>query len=600
MALPDKPSVLQLLTRLRLRELVSLFDLNLAPASSKDAHVDLLVRSKKATLPSLLERLTRDELKEICSAHGLSDGGREKAVLIARLLGRSPPVFKNTSAYQHGLRRPYLAGDLVIFIGAGIARAGNLPSGTTLARSLLAYAAADHPTPETTIILDLATKLLDQGELSLALKELQRVLSPFTYEDTISRVLDDAQYEVPSIAQKIAALAPTLHSVVTTNFDCILERAFSGTWPVHTLASLDLSQTEHTILKLHGSPTEHDSLLLNRREYDRLLQRRPELRDYIRSLYRNKTLLFIGYNVQPPDLDWHLVEFRAYAADNPPQHFALMPHDQVNETRRHLLAKAGINVLEYDPANNHRELLDILELLATAQRRAHLLSRRWEAKADSSGPNPLASGCPPVWASEWGQDELGVFAGFSLGLVNYRMRWIRPGSVQMGSIPGARRTSFERSQHKVIITEGFWLGETAVTQELWEAVRGDNPSHFKEREQPVDQVGWEDCHQFCALLEKFVPGLGARLTRGVEWEYASRTGMTAARHFELALLARQSGQPFPVKQNQPNAWGLFDMEGKSWEWCMDGVAKGLREASGGAFLPGLHSVGLGFRLAVNH
>lgn len=88
MALPDKRSALQVLTKARLRELVEAFGLKLAAAEAKDAHVELLARSKKATLPKLLESLQRDELKDICRAHGLPDGGREKASIIARLLGQ--------------------------------------------------------------------------------------------------------------------------------------------------------------------------------------------------------------------------------------------------------------------------------------------------------------------------------------------------------------------------------------------------------------------------------------------------------------------------------------------------------------------------------
>ena len=92
MARPDKRSVLQVLTKARLRELIEAFELKLAAAESKDAHVEMLARSKKATLPRILELLLRDELKELCTVHGLDDGGREKALLIARLLGEPTPT----------------------------------------------------------------------------------------------------------------------------------------------------------------------------------------------------------------------------------------------------------------------------------------------------------------------------------------------------------------------------------------------------------------------------------------------------------------------------------------------------------------------------
>ncbi|WP_293269238.1 DISARM system SNF2-like helicase DrmD [Nannocystis sp.] len=88
---PDKRSALQVLTKARLRELVDAFELKLAAAESKDAHVELLARSKKATLPKLLDLLLRDELKDICRAHGLPDAGRDKSPIVARLLGQPTP-----------------------------------------------------------------------------------------------------------------------------------------------------------------------------------------------------------------------------------------------------------------------------------------------------------------------------------------------------------------------------------------------------------------------------------------------------------------------------------------------------------------------------
>lgn len=92
MPLPDKRSALQTLTKARLRELVEAFELKLAAAENKDAHVDILARARRVPLDKLLEALLRDELKDICRIHGLDEGGREKAVLVARLLGQPTPT----------------------------------------------------------------------------------------------------------------------------------------------------------------------------------------------------------------------------------------------------------------------------------------------------------------------------------------------------------------------------------------------------------------------------------------------------------------------------------------------------------------------------
>ena len=145
------------------------------------------------------------------------------------------------------------------------------------------------------------------------------------------------------------------------------------------------------------------------------------------------------------------------------------------------------------------------------------------------GVNPLADGLPEPWAAEWGWDHFGVFVGFGIGGVVRRMRWVPVGSFTMGS-PAEETGRFEDEgpQHEVEIGQGFWLGETPVTQALWKAVMGNNPSRFKSPDRPVEQVSWQDCQEFCKKLNERVPGLDARLPSEAEWEYACRAGTTTA------------------------------------------------------------------------
>lgn len=222
-----------------------------------------------------------------------------------------------------------------------------------------------------------------------------------------------------------------------------------------------------------------------------------------------------------------------------------------------------------------------------------------------SGEEPLARGCPPRWACSWGQDEVGVFAGFVVDAVEYRMRWIPAGEFWMGS-PATEEGRYgdEGPRHRVRISKGFWLGETPVTQGLWEAVMGSNPSWFKgEAERPVVQVSWEDVQGFIAALEKLAQGLGVRLPSEEEWEYACRAGTegpTYAGAGEAALEAiawwngNSGGMTHPVRMKKPNAWGLHDMLGNVWEWCSDawyaysGASSGAGSGAGSVLVNRVH------------
>lgn len=198
-----------------------------------------------------------------------------------------------------------------------------------------------------------------------------------------------------------------------------------------------------------------------------------------------------------------------------------------------------------------------------------------------STSHPLVLGCPPRWANSWGQDRYGLFVGFIIDDIECRMRWIGPGRFLMGSPETEEgRVDDEGPQHEVRLTRGFWLGETPVTQALWGRVMRVNPSRFKGPDHPVESVSWEDCQQFCTQLEALVPGLCVRLPSEAEWEYACRAGTTGPTYAgagqqvleTIAWWAHNSQRrTHPVRQKQPNAWGLYDMLGNVFEWCCDSL-----------------------------
>ncbi len=163
---------------------------------------------------------------------------------------------------------------------------------------------------------------------------------------------------------------------------------------------------------------------------------------------------------------------------------------------------------------------------------------------------------------------------------------IQPGTFTMGSPPSEAGRDTDERQHRVRITRGFWLKATEVTQREWTAVMGSNPSqHSSCGNCPVEMVSWFDAVKYCNALSRKeglpecysadgsrFEGLscrGYRLPTEAEWEYAARAGATGARYGDLDAIAWYNGNANstqPVGRKQPNAWGLYDVQGNVWEW----------------------------------
>lgn len=145
--------------------------------------------------------------------------------------------------------------------------------------------------------------------------------------------------------------------------------------------------------------------------------------------------------------------------------------------------------------------------------------------------------------------------------------YIPPGEFTMGCSPGdSDCDGDEKAPHPVRITQGFWLGQTEVTQAAYRKVTGQDPSRFKGDQRPVETVTWDQAASYCQAV-------GMRLPTEAEWEYAARAGSPGARYGALDDVAwydKNSGaETKPVGGKVPNAWGLYDMLGNVWEWTAD-------------------------------
>ena len=195
--------------------------------------------------------------------------------------------------------------------------------------------------------------------------------------------------------------------------------------------------------------------------------------------------------------------------------------------------------------------------------------------------------------------EFEIFKG-----VKMKFCWVPSGKATLGSLLG-EKGRFDIEREHDYETKGFWLGKYEVMQAEWKGVMGNEPSHFKGAQLPVERVSWDDCQKFIEKCK--VTGLKVKLPHEDEWEYACRGGKGNKQPFYWGDTLngdkancdgtrpygtevkgpslRKTTEVGSYEKLAPHPWGLCDMHGNVWEWCDNLFSKesGARVLRGGSW-----------------
>ena len=207
------------------------------------------------------------------------------------------------------------------------------------------------------------------------------------------------------------------------------------------------------------------------------------------------------------------------------------------------------------------------------------LTKEATAIQQSTVTQPAVAQEPVAQTSVTNVDNISIPVkdGISIDMVR-----VEAGTFTMGATAEMKNPwDDEKPVHQVTLTNDYYIGKYEVTQRLWQAVMGNNPSNFKGDNLPVEQVSWDDCQDFLSKLNS-ITGKTFRLPTEAEWEYAARGGNKSRGYqysgsnnlSDVAWYKDNSGdKSHAVGSKQSNELGIYDMSGNVWEWCQDWFGK---------------------------
>ena len=204
----------------------------------------------------------------------------------------------------------------------------------------------------------------------------------------------------------------------------------------------------------------------------------------------------------------------------------------------------------------------------------------------TTSARPHNSGTSARRATSAAVAHFGDYMVLSVGNETYKLVYVDGGTFTMGATREQGSDAFdnEKPSHSVTLSS-YHIGETEVTQALWQAVMGSLPSDIssysydlKGSQHPVCYVSWEDCQRFIRRLNSLT-GQHFHLPTEAQWEYAARGG-SKSRGYKYSgsndvgnvawyMDNTNAKGTHPVKTKSPNELGLYDMSGNVWEWCQD-------------------------------
>jgi hypothetical protein len=252
---------------------------------------------------------------------------------------------------------------LVLFMGSGLSSMAGYPTWSQLIERLVAEA-KQRPGAR----LDGLEALEVRQDYFMLAEFARSTLGPSEYVELLRQELG---HPVPvTEAHRLIALTD-FRGIITTNYDRLLETTIARerSWAPSTFTHEGLSpmaealfNSELFLFKMHGDVLSPASIVLTARDYDRVLLRSPHVRALLYGVLLNYKLLFVGYSLRDPDFNLILRELTLLFENYVPAHYALVPNAGAFESY-HLLKRMNIQVLGYDPTDNHAEVLSVLRQL---------------------------------------------------------------------------------------------------------------------------------------------------------------------------------------------------------------------------------------------